>query len=332
MNNNILKSLLLFSILYIGATCAHSQSHEISLKNCSAKELIVFSYFKSLEPSKRYYEESKSVSEQAMKFIDSKKLDKNRSMSQLSTKDQLKLNLLLEKINAYTVRANIEKVNFRNLAVLIYMIQIIQDDDADIKDFLDKDPKITALFISMLKDWGSKDNNFQPPFYEVRNTNTCNLYTLAQQIQIEFFEKINASTDEIKDLVKNSDEIMKKVSDDKNGLKSLTPDERKKYNRMRDVFPKLASFRNNNERLEQLKSVAYVSDLKYENAVDVWERNLGNISTIDQSLQSKFSANQKYAKDFNRINNFLSLFEKMYPHQDFYESATQNPTELFKKK
>lgn len=332
MNNNIFKSLLLFSILFIEATCAHSQSYEVPLKNCSAKELTAFYYLKSLEPSNRYYEESKSVIDQAQKFIESKKFDENKSIaSQLSTKDQLKLNSLLEKSAAYDIRMNIEKVNFRNLAVLIYMLQIIQDSDMD-KDFLDKDPKATALLISMLLEWEAKENNFQPPFYEVKNIKSCNVYTLAHQIQLEFFEKVNASPEEIKGLATVAGAIMEKVNKDKNGLNSLTSDERKKYNRIRDVFPKFKNFKDNDKRLEQIKSVAYVSDLKYENAVNVWEKNLGNINTIDQSLQIKFSASPKYAKDFNKINNFLSVFDANYPYKDFYESARRNPSELFKNK
>ena len=332
MKKYLIKTLLLVAIVFVEATLAHSQSYEVPIKNCSPKELIAFYYFKSLEGTVKYYEESKLVNEQAMKFVESKKLDKNKSMaSQLNTKDQLKLNSLLEKVTAYSVRSNIEKVNFRNLALLTYMIQIIQAED-DVKDFLSKDLKAVALLISMISEMESKENNFQSPFYEVKNSNTCNIYTLSQQIQLELSAQINASPDEIKALAKDAPALMEKVNKDKDGLTALNSEERRKYNRMKDVFSKLASFRDKDNRLERLKSAAYVSDLQYENAVAVWEKNLGSISSIDQSLQNKFSSNLKYSNDFNKISRLMSLFEKDFPYQDFYETAARNPAELFKKK
>ena len=330
MKKYILKTLLLITVVSLEATCAHSQTYEVPLKNCSAKELIAFYYFKSLEPTVKYYDESKLVNEQAMKFIASKKLDKNKSMaSQLNAKDQLKLNSLLEKVTAYSVRGNIEKVNFRNLAVLTYMIQIIQAED-DVKDFLSKDLKAVALLISMISEMESKENNFQPPFYEVRNSTICNIYTLSQQVQAELSMQINASPDEIKALAKDAPALMEKVNKDKDGLTALNSEERRKYNRMKDVFSKLASFRDKDSRLERLKAVAYVSDLQYENSVEVWEKNLGNISSIDQSLRNKFLSNPKYTNDFNKISRLISLFDKDFPYKDFYEVATRNPSELFK--
>ncbi len=327
-----IKVSLIAIVLTSVAGLIHCEPLEVPLKNCSAKELTAFYFFKSLEPVNKYYEQTKAVNEQVMRFIESKKLDNKKSMaSQLSTKDQLKLNSLLEKVNAYKIRQNIEEVNFRNLALLIYMIQIIQVED-DMSKFISKDVKASALLISLVEQWQSKDNNLEAPFYEVKNPKTCNIFTLSELIQIEHAEQINATPEEIRSLAKEAPTLTEKVNRDSQGLTWLTLEERKKYARMKDVFSKLSIFKSKNEHLEQIKAVAYVSDLKYENAVEVWEKNLGNLNNLDQSLQDKFSANRKYKNDFNRISIFINVFDNRYPFQEFYESAMRDPSNLFEKK
>jgi hypothetical protein len=100
---------------------------------------------------------------------------------------------------------------------------------------------------------------------------------------------------------------------------------------MKDVFPKLSKFRNTFDYLERIKAMAYVADLRYQNAVEVWTKNLGDMSTIDKSLERKFSKDANYIKDFQAIHQYLNMFDSNFPYLEFYEKATKSPNDLFRK-
>jgi hypothetical protein len=326
------RGVLVFCFLSVGFGFAHGQNLDVPLKTCSPEKLVSSYYFKSLQSSNVYYERALNFNEQARRFVENRRLDKDIPMSaQLSVADQLSLNSILEKINSYDARINIEQLNFRNLAILVFMIQVIRDDNVGAKDFALKNPKATALLVSAIAAWNSRENNLQAPFYENKNPDICNIYTLSEQIQREFYSRVSASNEEIQSLIGESAAIIGKVEKDGGGLRFLTPSEKLKYNRIKDIFPKVVKYEEGYGYLERVKALAYVSDLKYQSAVEVWDNNLGDLSPLKKSLQAKFSANEKYAKDFKIIADLLSDFERDFPFKAFYVTASRHPTEIFKK-
>jgi len=311
---------------------AVANDYSVPLKNCSAKELTAFYHFKSLEPSSQNYEQTQPLYAKVTEFVKSKTKDNGKPIQeQLSKEDNVKLNSMLEKLNSFEIRNNIEKIYFRDKALLIGMIGIVQDEDMNVKEMLNKDPNLLALFLSINNSWIDKSNAMQKPFYANKENNTCNIYTLALQIQDESASRINASAEEIKALSQDAVSIMEKVNNPKVGLELLTPNERQKYNRMKDVFPKLSKYRNTFDYLERIKAIAYVADLRYQNAVEVWTRNLGDVSSVDKSLEKKFASNAKYASDFKKIYQYLILFDRSFPYKEFEEKAFKSPNDLFSK-
>jgi hypothetical protein len=213
------------------------------------------------------------------------------------------------------------------MSILIAMVGIVQNiNNLYSKKLSDDKSKLVALLTYQGTMWHSDEYKLQKPFYKIKDDKNCNIYTLSQQTINESFIQINASQEEVDTLSIDAPAIMEKI--DKYGEEILASSERIKYNRMKEVFPKLSNFKNNYELLERIKAVAYLVDIRYENAIEVWEKNLGDIAGIDASFEKRLKDNPKYYNDFRTIYGYIRQFDEFFPWKEFYEQSIKSPTEV----